>query len=51
MQHEFDNPDELLPKMIGVQKKLGKSTSSYLLRCLVSADAELIKQCNQASKG
>lgn len=50
IQAEFDNPDEILPRIIGVQKKLGKNTASYLLRCLVSADVELIKQCNQASK-
>jgi len=51
VEDEFDEPAEMLPNMIIVQKQLGNSTSMYLLRCLASGDVELVKQCNQASKG
>lgn len=50
MEAEFDEPVEMLPNMISVQKQLGNMTSMYLLRCLASGDVELIKQCDQASK-
>ncbi|MDX2477839.1 MAG: M48 family metallopeptidase [Gammaproteobacteria bacterium] len=50
METEFDKPAEMLPNMITVQKQLGNITSMLLLRCLATGDAELIKQCNLASK-
>ena len=50
MDAEFDQPAEILPNMIKVQKQLGKLTMQYTLRCLASGDVELIKQCNAASK-
>ena len=50
MDVEFDQPAEILPNMIKVQKQLGKLTMQYTLRCLASGDVELIKQCNAASK-
>lgn len=49
MDDVFLQPDEILPSMVRARKASGKSTSSYLLRCLASGDVELIKQCNMAS--
>ncbi|MBL4712597.1 MAG: M48 family metalloprotease [Gammaproteobacteria bacterium] len=49
MDAVFIKPDEILPNLITARKRSGKSTFSYLMRCLTSGDMELIKQCNQAS--
>lgn len=49
MEKEFDDPAEILPNIITVEKKLGNITTMYRLRCMASADVELIKQCERAA--
>jgi hypothetical protein len=50
MDRIFDQPAEILPNLIQVTRKLEKPSVTYELRCIVSADVELIKRCSQAKE-
>lgn len=47
----FQSPKEILPDLIRVNHKLGNSVSMLQLRCVGSADLELIRLCRQAEQG
>lgn len=47
----FRSPKELLPMRIRLNKIQGQPVEMFRLRCLASANAQLITECNQAARG